>query len=132
MVPIEAGSFLGDPQGIFPRVPAPGEYPVENALFQWEEGRRRLQELQGDPRAYRRADRIVTAVMVELRRRIGPTFSASELAALYGEGTDWCLAVAMREMADPPIDPQDLADAAFWQYLRGAIDFAGGRRLALD
>lgn len=107
-------------------------YPLENALFQWEEGRRRLQALQEDPRMYRRADRIVTAVTVELRRRIGPTFSAAELAALYAEGTDWCLAVSMRETLDPPIDPQDLADAAFWQYLRGAIDFAGGRRLALD
>jgi hypothetical protein len=26
-------------------------------------------------------------------------------------------------------DPQSLADAAFWLYLRGANDFAGGRQL---
>ncbi len=104
-------------------------YPLENALFQWEEGYRRLQGLQTDPRAYRLADRIITAVRIELRRRIGPTFTAAELAALYGMGTDWCLEAATSEVTSPPADPQDLADAAFWLYLRGASDFAGGRQL---
>ena len=28
-------------------------------------------------------------------------------------------------------DPQSLADAAFWLYLRGATDFAGGRQLVV-
>lgn len=110
---------------------APG-YPIENALFQWEEGYRRFQSLQGDPRDYRLADRVVAAVRVELRRRIGPTFHSSELANLYGAGTDWCVATATGAVSIPPIDPQDLADAAFWLYLRGAADFAGGRQLAVD
>jgi hypothetical protein len=108
------------------------EYPLENALFQWEEGWRRLQELRGDPAAYRRAERVVGAVRDELRRRIGPTFRAADLARLYAEGTDWCLEVAMRVGLDADQDPQTLADAAFWLYLRGASDFAGGRQLALD
>lgn len=107
-------------------------YPLANALFQWEEGWRRLQALEEDPRSYRLAERVVTAIRVELRRRIGPTFRAGELADLYGAGTDWCLAAALAELRDPPLDPQDLADAAFWLYLRGATDFAGGRQLALD
>lgn len=107
-------------------------YPLENALFQWEEGWRALQGLRGDPALYRRADRIVRAVQVELRRRIGPTFRAGELAELHGRGTDWCLEVAFSVDPDPAIDPQTLADAAFWLYLRGASDFAGGRQLALD
>ena len=107
-------------------------YPLENALFQWEEGHRSLEELREDPRAYRRADRVVRAVTDELRRRIGPTFRAADLAALYGEGTDWCLEVAMAVDPAPPRDPQELADAAFWLYLRGARDFAGGRQLAAD
>ena len=34
--------------------------------------------------------------------------------------------------AAPPRDPQQLADAAFWLYLRGASDYAGGRQLAVD
>ena len=103
-------------------------YPLENALFQWEEGWRALQDLSGDPATRRRADRVVDAVRDGLRRRIGPTFTAAELADLYGRGTDWCLQVALRRGARLEADPQSLADAAFWLYLRGAGDFAGGRR----
>jgi hypothetical protein len=62
-------------------------YPLDNALFQWESGKRTLDEIE-DPRARRMADRVVAAIRDELRRRIGPTFSAAELADLYGEGTD--------------------------------------------
>lgn len=104
-------------------------YPLENALFQWEEGWRALQELSSGGPLRRRADRVVDAVRDELRRRIGPTFSAAELADLYGAGTDWCLAVAEDVSPGIEVDPQSLADAAFWIYLRGAGDFAGGLRL---
>jgi hypothetical protein len=103
-------------------------YPLENALFQWEEGWRTLQAID-DSRERRRADRVVGGVQDELRRRIGPTFTAAELAELYGRGTDWCLQVALDAAPGFASDPQSLADAAFWLYLRGATDFAGGRRL---
>jgi hypothetical protein len=103
-------------------------YPLENALFQWEEGIRALRGI-ADSRERRRADRVVAAVQDELRRRIGPTFPAAQLAELYGRGTDWCLQVAMDAAPELESDPQTLADAAFWLYLRGASDFAGGRRL---
>ena len=73
------------------------------------------------------ADRVVAAIQDELRRRIGPTFSAAELADLYGRGTDWCLQVRSDAAPGLEADAQSLADAAFWLYLRGAIDFAGGR-----
>ncbi|HEX2393111.1 MAG TPA: hypothetical protein VHI77_09350 [Solirubrobacterales bacterium] len=102
-------------------------YPLENALFQWEEGWRALREID-EPRARRLADRVVEGIRDELRRRIGPTFSAAELADLYGRGTDWCQQVAF-DVAPGVSDPQTLADAAFWLYLRGATDFAGGRQL---
>jgi len=105
-------------------------YPLENALFQWEEGHRELQALR-DPRARRLADRVVDAVREELRRRIGPTFTAAELADLYGAGTDWCLQIAIDVAPAAEGDAQSLADAAFWLYLRGAGDFAGGRKLAV-
>ncbi len=105
-------------------------YPLENALFQWEDGYRSLQALD-DPKQRRLSDRVVDAVRVELRRRIGPTFSAAELAALYGTGTDWCLQVALDVAPSLDGDAQSLADAAFWLYLRGATDFAGGRQLAV-
>jgi hypothetical protein len=103
-------------------------YPVDNAIFQWEDGWRALQALAGDQRAMRRADAVVGAIRDELRLRIGATFSVAQLADLYGEGTDWCLAVA-REVA-PEADGRALADAAFWLHRRSAADFAGGTRVA--
>jgi hypothetical protein len=103
-------------------------YPLANALFQWEEGWRELQAIS-DPRARRLADRVIDAVREELRRRIGATFTADELAELYGRGTDWCLQVAIDVAPAAEGDAQSLADAAFWMYLRGAGDFAGGRQL---
>ena len=103
-------------------------YPLENALFQWEEGWRALQGIEGT-RERRRAERVVGAVQDELRRRVGPTFRAADLAELYGRGTDWCLQIALESGPDSASDPRSLADAAFWLYLRGATDFAGGRPL---
>jgi len=103
-------------------------YPLDNALFQWESGKRALDEIE-DPRERRMADRVVDAIREELRRRIGPTFSAGELAELYGEGTDWCQQVAIDVAPAMEGEAQSLGDAAFWLYLRGATDFAGGRKL---
>jgi hypothetical protein len=103
-------------------------YPLENALFQWEEGRRSLQAID-EPRERRLADRVVEAIREELRRRIGPTFSAAELADLYGQGTDWAQQVAIDVAPAIESEAQTLADAAFWLYLRGAMDFAGGKQL---
>lgn len=103
-------------------------YPLENALFQWEEGRRALQAID-EPRRRRLADRVVDAIRDELRRRIGPTFTAAELAELYGQGTDWAQQVAFDAAPAIESEAQSLTDAAFWLYLRGATDFAGGRQL---
>jgi hypothetical protein len=104
-------------------------YPLANALYQWEEGARELAAIE-DPRRRRLADRVIAAIRLELRRRIGPTFSAGELADLYAEGTDWAQQIAFDAAPAAADDAQILADAAFWAYLRGATDFAGGRTLA--
>jgi hypothetical protein len=106
-------------------------YPLENALFQWEEGYRRFEEMRDDPSDYRQAWRVVKAIQDELRRRIGPTFTAAELADLYARGTDWSGEVAAATGASE-LDPQRLADAAFWLYLRSARDFAGGRQVDIN
>jgi hypothetical protein len=103
-------------------------YPLDNALFQWESGKRALEGIE-DPRRRRLADRVVDGIREELRRRIGPTFSAAELAELYGKGTDWCQQVAIDVAPAIEEEAQSLGDAAFWLYLRGATDFAGGRQL---
>ena len=61
------------------------ELPARERALPVGGGLARLQALE-DPRARRRADRVVDAIREELRRRIGPTFTAAELAELYGAG----------------------------------------------
>lgn len=95
-------------------------YAVENALFQWEEGARRLREAP-DLR-----ERAVTAVLDELRRRLGSSFSLSELAELYAADVDWARDIAIGRGA---LDEASwVVDAAFLRYAREASDYAGGRR----
>ena len=109
-------------------------YPLDNALYQWEEGARRLRELSRSPRTARSAGRVVEAIRDELRRRIGPTFTAQELADLYGRGTDWALEAARHAapMEAVDLDTEAVVDGAFWLYLRGARDYSGGRVAAED
>ena len=109
-------------------------YPVESALYQWEDGHRRLRELSADPRSAARANRAVEAIRDELRRRIGPTFSSAELADLYGAGTDWCLEAARWALPEgaSDLDPQAIIDGSFYLYLRGATDWSGGRLVAQE
>jgi hypothetical protein len=102
---------------------------VENAVFQWEEGYRRLQDARSEPQLYRELGRMVLAVQDELRKRLGSRFSVGELAALYREGTDWTLDFAIPARLEDLArwDPGAAADAAFYLYMRQAADFAGGR-----
>lgn len=109
-------------------------YPLENALYQWEEGNRRLQELNREPRTGARVRRATEAIRDELRRRIGATFTATELADLYAEGTDWCLEAARWAMPEEAadLDPQAIVDGAFYLHLRGATNYSGGRLVRTD
>lgn len=98
-------------------------YPLENALFNWEAGIDRLRELERSGQL--RGDDVTVPVREELRRRLGATFTAADLADLYGQGTDWAL---LLPGVDPGLaDVQELIDAAFWLHLQAAGDFAGGR-----
>jgi hypothetical protein len=98
-------------------------YPLENALFNWEAGIDRLRSLERSGEL--RGDDVTVPVREELRRRLGATFTAADLADLYGQGTDWAL---MLPGVDPGLaDVQELIDAAFWLQLQAASDFAGGR-----
>jgi hypothetical protein len=104
---------------------------VENAVLQWEEGYRRVQDSRSEPALYRALGRTVLAVQDELRKRLGSRFSVSELAAVYREGTDWTLDFSMRARPEDLAgwDPSAAADAAFYLYMRQAADFAGGRAI---
>jgi UDP-N-acetylglucosamine:LPS N-acetylglucosamine transferase len=66
----------------------------------------------------------------ELRRRLGGAFTTEELADLYDLGTGWTTDIAAAAAPDEPFawDARIVGDAAFARYLRGATDFAGGRR----
>jgi hypothetical protein len=98
-------------------------YAVENALFQWEEGERRLREAPEPARSdLERASRVV---LDELRRRLGSSFSLDELADLYARDVDWASSLAQREAAGT--DSPWVVDAAFNRYAREATNFAGGR-----
>ena len=108
---------------------APDPRPeVEIAVLQWEEGYRRLEDARSDPPLYRALGRTVFAVQSELRKRLGSTFSVTELAALY-RAADWPLDVAIRTQPEDLSrwDPAVAADSAFYLYMREAADFAGGR-----
>jgi hypothetical protein len=104
--------------------------PIENTIFQWEEGYRRLQAVRSDPRSYRAVGQVVMAVEDELRKRLGSSFSIEELAAVYREDADWDLELAMRRVpaASASWDSSTVVDAAFYLYMREASDFAGGSR----
>ena len=97
-------------------------YPVRSALFQWEDGARRLMASDGRDRAL--SERRLGLVMDELRRRLGSTFSVEELADFYGQGTSWADGIV-------GIDSW-IVDAAFGRYVREAKNFAGGRARALN
>ena len=99
-------------------------YAIENAMFQWEEGDRRLRGAE-DPERGQLYD-AERAVYEELRRRLGGAFTLAELANFYGDGTDWAEDVADRAMAGS--DSSAVVDAAFARYARFASDYAGGRR----
>ncbi len=89
---------------------------VANALFQWEDGQRRLRESPEPERmAYERASE---RVLEELRRRLGSTFSLEELADFYERGTDWAAGLGHAW----------IVDASFARYAREASDYGGGRQ----
>ena len=101
----------------------------ETAVYQWQEGERRVREAPPDQR--RTLERVVEQAVAELRRRLGGPFSAAELARLYDEqGTAWVMDIAASVAPDQPWAwDQRVADAAFARYLREATDYAGGRRI---
>lgn len=102
----------------------------ESAIDQWRRGERKLQA--APPERERLQERIVEAIVAELRKQLGGRFDAAELAELYGKGTTWCMQLAMRIAPEDPWawDSSVAVDAAFGRYLREAADFAGGRLTA--
>ena len=97
-------------------------YAIENALYQWRDGERRVAATPEPARTD--LDRAADAVVEELRRRLGSRFVLDELAAFYAEGTDWALELARRHAAGG--DAATVVDAAFNRYARESSNYAGG------
>jgi hypothetical protein len=104
----------------------------DNALYQWQQGERRL--AQAPPERSALLQRVVDTLVVELRKRLGGRFSAEELADLYARGTSWCLQLAIDTAPEDPWawDAAVVIDAAFARYLREAVDDAGGRLVVAE
>ena len=98
-------------------------YAIENALYQWHDGDRRLAATAEPARAD--LDRAADVVVEELRKRLGSRFLLEELADFYDSGTDWATALAGRHAAGT--DSAAVVDAAFARYARESSNFAGGR-----
>jgi hypothetical protein len=103
--------------------------PFDTALEQWQAGMRRLEAASPDERGL--LERVTRAIQDELRRRLGGTFTADELAELYDRGTGWATDLAVEVAPHDPWawDTRVVCDAAFGRYLNAATDYAGGRRL---
>jgi hypothetical protein len=98
---------------------------VEHARQQWEDGHRRLESRAHDRRSYERLHAQVDALIEELRRRVGQTFTLEQLAAAYAGAEQWSRDAAASGAPETG-RPEDLAtveDAAFHLYARGAIDY---------
>ena len=105
----------------------------DDMIVLWREGQRRL--AQADPGVQPALERVIDAVVDELRRRIGGTFTTEELARYYGEaGTDWIFDLAVRAAPGTPEawDQTTVAGAAFARYTREASDYAGGARIVRE
>ena len=97
---------------------------VESARNQWDEGHRRLVAQARDPVRYDALLAQVDAVVDELRRRIGETFTLAQLAELYPDAERWSRTAAAERTASGTTDALAIVeDAAFHLYARGAVDF---------
>jgi hypothetical protein len=101
----------------------------DTAFEQWQAGLRSLEAAPPDERPM--LELVTRKVYEELRRRLGGAFTTDELAELYDAGTGWVSDLAVAAARDAPFawDVRIVGDAAFGRYVRGAVDFSGGRRL---
>ncbi len=101
------------------------EVQTESARREWEEGTRRLDEAAAGPRERDRLLAQVNAVLEELRRRVGGTYTLAELAEAYTGAEAWSREV-VSQRAPAPGWPRTLSiveAAAFHIYARGAVDW---------
>lgn len=99
---------------------------VSAARREWAEGDRRFAEATRDPSGADALHAQRDAVLEELRRRLGPTFTLAELTDAYAGSERW-----LREVVEERAPSRNWArtvslagDAAFHAYSRQAQDYA--------
>ena len=99
---------------------------VQLARQHWEDGRRRVERARSNASAYEQLNADVELVANELRKRVGQTFTLSELADAYDRADDWARdALYDTRDEDAPVpETATVVDAAFHRYARGASDYA--------
>jgi hypothetical protein len=101
---------------------------LPSARHQWDEGKRRLAGEGEDTARSRHLDLLVDAVVDELRRRIGQTYTLGELAGAYEGADDWVRDVIVTSLPPRPRagvrDAAVIQDAAFARYAQGALDYS--------
>jgi hypothetical protein len=98
---------------------------VESARHDWDEAYRRLQEVARDASRSEGVRLQLRAVTEELRKRVGSTFTLSELADEYRRADDWARdAVDADQLGAEWLSTLTLVEgAAFRLYSRGAVDY---------
>ncbi len=102
----------------------------DDAIALWREGQRRLAAAAPEDRPA--LERVIDALVDELRRRLGGAFTADELSDLYSQiGTDWAFGIALRVAPNNPSawDMSTVVGASFARYVREATDYGGGRQI---
>jgi hypothetical protein len=98
---------------------------LELARQHWLDGSRRVERVRDDRRRYATLVGGIDLVLDQLRKRVGQTFTLTELADAYDGADEWVRDVL--DDADPegpgPSEPGTVADAAFHVYSRGAADY---------
>ena len=104
---------------------APVPADLESARRDWEDANIRLQEEMRDPARAEPLRLQLEVLTDELRKRVGSSFTLSELAAEYRRAESWARH-AISERASAPGWVRTLSvveGAAFHRYARGAVDY---------
>lgn len=101
------------------------ETAVEYARSRWEEGEQRVQRAAPDSRRRDVLEEVVAALLQELEKRVGQTFTTLDLATIQDEAEPWCTRVAHEVAPDDPWawELDTVQNAAFHRYARRASDY---------
>jgi hypothetical protein len=96
---------------------------TQSAKQEWGQAYRALVEV-AEPAVETQLSAQIEAILGELRRRVGGTFTLAELADEYGRADVWARHVLSEQGASEWPRTQSLVEgAAFHLYARGAVDY---------